>query len=216
MFELIFRHRDFVLIDKAPGVSVHADEGGSLLQAVAAEIGASRVWLVHRLDKPTGGLLLLALNERSASALAQAFEQRQVAKTYLALSPDKPKKKQGWIRGGMEKARRGAWKLTRESGNEAVTFFRTAPFSDGLRWFVLEPKTGRTHQLRVAMKSLGSPILGDALYGGAPAERLFLHSAALRFELGGETFSFCRLPQQGWPKPPEALGQMLQDLPPTT
>ncbi|WP_274571990.1 TIGR01621 family pseudouridine synthase [Neisseria leonii] len=216
MFEMVFRHRDFVLIDKAAGVSVHSGENGSLTAAVAAAAGVPRVWLVHRLDKPTSGLLLLALNAEAAGVFGRMFAQRQVAKTYLALSPDRPKKKQGRIRGGMAKARGGAWKLTRGRDNEAVTDFHTAPFSDGLRWFVLRPQTGRTHQLRVAMKSLGSPILGDTLYGGRAAERLFLHAAVLAFEYGGEKFVFRRLPAPPWPPLPDALRTPAADLPSAT
>ena len=121
-------------------------------------------------------------------------------KTYLALSDRRPAKKQGLVKGGMEKSRRGAWKLTRGDGaNPAVTRFHSQSIAPNLRLFVLQPQTGKTHQLRVAMKSLGSPILGDTLYGGTPAERLFLHAWRLEFEYRGGAFSVCAPLDGRWP-----------------
>ena len=82
----------------------------------------------------------------------------------------------------MARSRRGTWKLTRDEDNFAVTRFSSQSLKPGLRLFVLQPFTGKTHQLRVAMKSIGSPILGDTLYGGDEAEHLFLHAWRLVFD----------------------------------
>jgi len=106
------------------------------------------------------------------------------------LSDRKPAKKQGWVRGDMEKGRGGAWRLLPSQANPAVTYFQSASLAPGLRVFFLKPLTGRTHQLRVALKSLGAPILGDALYQGSDADRTYLHAYALSFELDGETLRF--------------------------
>ena len=92
-------------------------------------------------------MLLFALNPQSASALAQQFAAKTMRKTYLALATDKPSKKQGWIKGDMEKSRRGAWKLMRSMENPAITEFDSHSLEPGLRLFVLHPHTGKTHQL---------------------------------------------------------------------
>lgn len=87
----------------------------------------------------------------------------------------------------MTKARRGAWKLTRSMRNPAITQFSSKNIG-AYRLFILHPKTGKTHQLHVALKSLGSPILGDTRYGGTQAPRLFLHASEIAFTYQGEHF----------------------------
>lgn len=199
MFNIILRHQDFIVIDKPAGISVHRDgEAAGLTALLAAQTGRERLWLVHRLDKGTSGVLLLACNPNAAAELCAVFAERRTEKTYWALSDRKPSKKQGRIKGGMEKARRGAWKLTRSGEHPAVTDFTSRSLAPGLRLFELHPQTGRTHQLRVAMKSLGSPILGDTLYGGSPAGRLFLHASSLVFPYQGQTYRAEAPPDAAW------------------
>ncbi len=200
MFEILLRHPDFVAINKPAGLCVHQDGAAeSFTDRLAQQLGVARVWLLHRLDKPTGGVLLLALNPEAASVLAQQFAAHSMHKTYLALSSQKPAKKQGWVKGDMAKARRGAWKLLRTQHNPALTRFHSRSIAPGLRLFVLQPLSGKTHQLRVAMKSLGSPILGDTLYGGQAAERLFLHAWRLQFDYAGTSFCITAVPDEAWP-----------------
>ena len=200
MFEILLRHPDFVAINKPAGLCVHQDGAAeSFTGRLAQQLGVARVWLLHRLDKPTGGVLLLALNPEAASVLAQQFAAHSMHKTYLALSSQKPAKKQGWVKGDMAKARRGAWKLLRTQHNPALTRFHSRSIAPGLRLFVLQPLSGKTHQLRVAMKSLGSPILGDTLYGGQAAERLFLHAWRLQFDYAGTSFCITAAPDEAWP-----------------
>ena len=127
------------------------------------------------------------------------FAAKTMRKTYLALGTDKPSKKQGWIKGDMEKSRRGTWKLMRSMENPAVTKFNSHSLEPGLRLFVLHPHTGKTHQLRVAMKSLGSPILGDTLYGGKPASRMFLHAWKIKFDYQDQTFEIVAPLSEEWP-----------------
>ena len=108
-FTICFQHSDFVVINKPNGISVHKDEQEiGLTELVAKQLGVAQVWLVHRLDKVTSGLLILALNKVAAAYFHQHFEQQQMQKTYWALSNQKPKKKQGRIVGDMEKGRNGA------------------------------------------------------------------------------------------------------------
>ena len=141
-----FEHKDFVVINKPCGVSVHSESEGEvcLTASLAQQLGVKRVWLVHRLDKATSGLLLLALNRDGAAALSAQFAEKTMRKTYLALGTHKPAKKQGWVKGGMARSRRGTWKLTRDEDNFAVTRFSSQSLKPGLRLFVLQPFTGKT------------------------------------------------------------------------
>lgn len=202
-FTLCFQHRDFVIINKAAGMSVHKDEQAQgLCEKIAKQLNVPQVWLVHRLDKVTSGLLILALNKTAAAYFYSLFEQHQIQKTYWAFATDKPKKKQGRIVGDMVKSRNGAWKLCHSKDNPAITQFYSSSIEANLRHFILQPKTGKTHQLRVAMKSLGSPILGDQLYGGKAADRVYLHAFQLDFNYQGESISVKALPTSGefWQK----------------
>ncbi|AFU18476.1 TIGR01621 family pseudouridine synthase [Actinobacillus suis] len=200
---ICFQHHDFVVIDKPVGVSVHKDEEAvGLTEKLAKQLQVEQVWLVHRLDKVTSGLLIFALNKQAAVHFYHLFEQHKIEKTYWALSDQKPKKKQGKISGDMQKSRNGAWKLCHSKQNPAVTQFISYSLEPNLRHFILQPKTGKTHQLRVAMKSLGSPILGDQLYAGTEADRVYLHAYQLKFEYQGESFCIQSPPTSGqfWAK----------------
>ena len=204
-FRLLFRHADFVLVDKAVGVSFHSEDGPGLVVAVEAALG-QKLYAVHRLDKVTSGLLLLATSPQAAAGFTEMFSARLISKFYLALSLCKPKQKQGWVKGDMQPARRGAYKLTSTLHNPALTYFLSAGFDgpatelpEGARLFLLKPYSGKTHQLRVALKSQGAAIAGDALYQGAPADRVYLHAYALAFDWQGEQYQFvCPPTQGGW------------------
>ena len=183
--DIIYQTDDFIIIYKPCGLSVHKDQSEiGLTTLLAEQLGVPQVWLVHRLDKVTSGLLILALNAKSAAEFFRLFSEHRIQKTYLALSNQKPKKKQGLIVGDMQKARNGAWKLCQSKENPAITRFESVSCEPNLRLFILKPQTGKTHQLRVAMKSLGSPILGDVFYGKNTEniDRTYLHAARLQFE----------------------------------
>lgn len=201
-FTVCYQHQDFIIIDKPAGISVHKDDQAEgLTQQLAKQLGVEQVWLVHRLDKVTSGLLILALNPTSASYFGELFAQHQIQKIYWALATAKPKKKQGKIIGDMAKSRNGSWKLCHSTENPAITHFHSISIAPHLRQFILQPKTGKTHQLRVAMKSLGSPILGDELYGGEKADRVYLHAYQLDFYYHSQPISVCVLPSgQFWQK----------------
>ncbi len=198
MYTLIHTDSRFYLLDKHPGVSFHRDgDAPGLMEALRAGLGDEALWPVHRLDRITSGLILVARSAEVARALGEALAEREVEKYYLALSDRKPAKKQGRISGDMVKGRGGAWRLAPTQANPAVTQCFSHSLQPGVRLFLLRPRTGKTHQLRVAMKSLGAPILGDELYGGTPADRGYLHAYALRFELDGERFAFIQPPGCG-------------------
>jgi len=196
-FALVASNDDFVVLNKAPGVGMHDEDGIPGLVSLARQQLQMMLFPVHRLDKVTSGLVLLARHAAANSALSQLFAQRQVSKTYMALAYGKPRKKQGWVKGDMERGRRGSWMLTRQLENPAITWFDSVGLGEGLRLYRVLPHTGKTHQIRVALKSLGSPIIGDELYGAPPSDRVYLHSAQLKFPFLQQIYSFSALPLQG-------------------
>ncbi|MBR7887948.1 TIGR01621 family pseudouridine synthase [Marinomonas sp. A79] len=186
MITVVYSCDDYWVIEKPAGMSFHAEsESVGVMQYMSQTYPDHTFYPVHRLDKMTSGLLLVACNSQAAATFGSLFEQHLVEKRYLALSAKKPKKKQGTITGGMSPSRRGQWKLTKTLENVAETQFFSA-FYQGLRVFYVRPLTGKTHQIRVALKSIGSPILGDARYSGEDADRGYLHAYRLAFEWQGE------------------------------
>ena len=193
----LFEHPDFIVMDKPAGISVHkdADDLGYVM-ALSRQRGES-LWLVHRLDKMTSGLLVLARNETAAAYVSGLFAKREVDKLYLAISTHKPKRKQGMISGDMQSARRGSWKLLRSNKNPAKTEFTSMGLDEGYRLILCHPLSGKTHQIRVALKSEGAPICGDTRYGGASSDRGYLHAWQLGFIYMGEAFNFRADPLEG-------------------
>lgn len=189
-YSVIVQTPDYLIINKAPGVSVHRDqEDTGLLQQISADLNCGPLYLVHRLDKMTSGLLILARHAEAASILSRQFQARTVEKYYIALSDQKPRKKQGLIKGDMERSRRGSWKLTSGQKNPAITRFFSCSLQPGLRLFLLRPLTGKTHQLRVALKSIGSAIVGDQRYhsvSAATVDRGYLHAWSIAFDWQGQ------------------------------
>ena len=217
-FRLVYEHADFLLIDKAAGISFHSEQGPGVVVAVEQAL-ALKLYPVHRLDKVTSGLLLLAKSADAAAKLSRMFAQRQIDKYYLALSLAKPKQKQGWVKGDMAPARRGAYKLSSTMQNPALTYFISAGFDSpdnglpaGARLFLLKPYSGKTHQLRVALKSQSAPIAGDVLYQAQAADRVYLHAYALCFDWDGRIQRFICPPTDGqWFLAPALQHKLTQD-----
>ncbi|WP_395342190.1 TIGR01621 family pseudouridine synthase [Ningiella sp. W23] len=189
---VVYQHQDFVVVNKPSGVGMHAisqsdsdHENFAILDVLQTQLG-HRFHLCHRLDTPTSGCLLLAKNPKSAALIGKLFETRKIQKYYIALSDGKAKKKQGSIIGDMQKARNGAYKLTKTRNHPAITQFVSSSVGKGLRAYLCKPLSGKTHQIRVALKSISAPILGDKRYKGTDAQRLHLHSYALKFDYNGE------------------------------
>lgn len=195
--KLVFEHADFLVLDKASGMSFHSEFEPGVVALAETQFGG-KLYAVHRLDKGTSGLLLLAKSKEAAAKLAELFQRQEIQKFYLALSDQKPKKKQGWVKGDMVQARRSAWKLTTDMHNPAISYFISAFYSlEGRRAFLVKPFTGKTHQVRVALKSVGAAILGDELYQGTLAERLYLHAYALYFNWQGQDIRLVLPPSEG-------------------
>ncbi|MEW9798183.1 TIGR01621 family pseudouridine synthase [Alteromonas sp. CYL-A6] len=193
---LLAEHQDFIIVNKPAGVPMHdRDEG--IITRVRQAFGDGNWHLCHRLDTGTSGCLCLARNARAAAEIGRQFEEGKVSKYYLALTTAKPRKKQGTVRGDMKNRRDGKFILTPTLSNPAVTQFFSHSVRPGLRGFIVRPLTGKTHQIRVALKSLGSPILGDDRYGGEMADRLHLHAWQLSFNYAGEQINAGCLPDSG-------------------
>ncbi len=193
MYSILFQNNDFLVINKQPGIGFHDEDGIDGICSIVRKDLGRLVFPVHRLDKVTSGLLLLAKSSEAAAKLAKLFELRQVQKYYLAIIDSKPKKKQGLVKGDMVRSRRSSWRLTKTLTNPAVTQFFSQSIGGGKRLVVLKPHTGKTHQLRVALNSLGSPVCGDPLYQSANAwryDRTYLHAYCLQFSLEGQDYSF--------------------------
>lgn len=216
-FSLVYENEHFIVINKQENINFHSEDGEIGVVVAASNALNCKLYSVHRLDKMTSGLLLLAKSSAVAAELASLFVNHQIQKYYLAICDNKPKKKQGVIKGGMQKSRRSMWKLTKQTDNLAVTQFFSYPLNNGLRFFLLKPKTGKTHQIRVALKSLGSAICGDPLYAEKNAktesyDRGYLHAYQIDFTLYGQFFSFQTKAETGMLFNSEASTQLLGEI----
>ena len=197
---LIFENDMFAVALKPAGANFHSEENAGFVVQMSVQLGIP-LFPVHRLDKMTSGLVILAKNGETAAQFGKMFENREIEKYYLAISTRKPKKKMGWIKGDMAKARRGDYKLLVTMTNPAITQFVSASLRPNERLFLVKPHTGKTHQIRVALKAIGSPCAGDERYAQADEarkeDRGYLHAYALRFRLNNEKFCFVSPPEEG-------------------
>ncbi|MFS1704345.1 TIGR01621 family pseudouridine synthase [Alteromonas sp. AMM-1] len=193
---ILFSHPDFIVINKPPGITMHDPQHG-VVQCVEQTHHLQSLHLVHRLDDGTSGCLILATNAQAAAHFEVLFRTHQVQKYYLALSDKKPKKKQGSIIGDMKNRRNGQHILLKSRENPAITQFHSVGFEGAPRAFIVRPLSGKTHQIRVALKSLGSPILGDTLYAGSNADRMYLHAWGIAFSWHGKAINVFCSPEHG-------------------
>ncbi len=190
MYRIIAEEADFLVISKSANVHFHSQDGTPGVSATLGKDTGCKLYPVHRLDSVTSGLLLFAKSAEAARSFSLLFSSHQVQKYYLALAKGKPKKKQGWVIGDMAKSRRSQYKLLRSRKNPAVSQFFSTSVIPQLRCYLLKPLSGKTHQLRVAMASLSTPILGDTLYGGEDADRVYLHAWQLEFTYKNKEYAF--------------------------
>jgi 23S rRNA pseudouridine1911/1915/1917 synthase len=188
--DIVYEDDDLAIIDKAAGMMVHAGAGatedernrGTLVNALlhhfstlSAVGGEMRPGIVHRLDKETSGLIVVAKNDAAHRKLAEQFARREVKKTYVALVHGWPKKDRGTISASISRDRIRRIRMTTRGtgGRDAVSHYSVLRRLDTVfgKFALVEVKidTGRTHQIRVHMASVGHPVVGDALYG-APRE----------------------------------------------
>jgi 23S rRNA pseudouridine1911/1915/1917 synthase len=215
---IIFENDDVVVLDKAQGMVVHPGSGnqtGTLVNALlfhcrdlAREFGGEdlRPGIVHRLDKETSGVIIAAKNPRAHAFLASQFKARRAKKRYLAVLRGRPPLTRGKVesRIARDPVHRKLFVCSESRGRTALTYYqalrvyhapssspsRAASTSSGYCLVSLQPKTGRTHQLRVHMRYLSTPILGDSIYGRPdplfPEATLMLHAHRLAVTLPGE------------------------------
>ena len=197
---VLFENTDLIIVNKPIGIAMHdatneadvreniAENGepkkiDGIVTRLKKQLAVTELHLCHRLDTGTSGCLCLAKNAAVAGEIGELFSSRRVSKYYLALSSQKPKKKQGTIMGDMKNRRGGQRILLKTSENPAITQFFSSAAKPGTRGFIVKPHSGKTHQIRVALKSIGAPILGDTLYGGEASDRLYLHAWHLQLPL---------------------------------
>ena len=195
---IIYQDRNILVVDKPAGLTVHPAPGhprGTLVNALLAICpdlqgiaGTLRPGIVHRLDKDTSGLLVVAKNDRAQRELSRQLKEREVKKTYLALVHGRPEPAAGTVEAPIGRHPKNRKKMAVVAGGrEAETRYRTREVIDGYALLEVEPVTGRTHQIRVHMAALGHPVVGDSTYGRRSpfVGRQFLHAWRLAFALPG-------------------------------
>ena len=201
--DVVFESKDLVVVNKPAGMVVHPAAGhasGTLVNAILGydpEIegigGEERPGVVHRLDKETSGLILLAKNERAHRWLQDQFRFRQVEKIYLALVDGKPPTASGRVEAhiGRDPSHRKRMAIVSESrGRESISEYKTMESFRHHTLLEVHPVTGRTHQIRLHCAFLGCPVVGDKVYGrkkpSVELDRHFLHAHRLKIVLPGE------------------------------
>jgi 23S rRNA pseudouridine1911/1915/1917 synthase len=216
--DVVYEDADLIVINKPAGMVVHPAAGhasGTLVNAVLAHDpdlegvgGEERPGVVHRLDKDTSGLILVAKNDRTHRWLQEQFRQRVVEKTYVALVDGRPPTPSGRVEApiGRDPGQRKKMSVRPAGkGREAVSEYKTLEHFSAHTLLEFRPLSGRTHQIRLHCAFLGCPIVGDRTYGRSqptlPLDRHFLHAARLRVVLpgGGEPREFDA------PLPPELV-----------
>jgi 23S rRNA pseudouridine1911/1915/1917 synthase len=192
-FAIAYEDEHVLVVDKPAGVVVHPARGhgqGTLVQALAGRVAGGddpeRPGIVHRLDRDTSGLLVVARSEAAHAALKAQLARRELVREYLALVEGRPPARSGTIDAPLGRDRRVRTRISTdtEEGREAITHFeveRALPEDTLLR---VRLETGRTHQIRAHLLAIGHPVAGDREYGGAGRHglaRQFLHAARLAF-----------------------------------
>ncbi len=202
---IIYEDEDLLVIDKPAGLTVHPAPGHpshTLVNAILshfpdlADVGDSlRPGIVHRLDKDTSGVMLVAKNRTAQLNLSDQFKTHSVVKTYLALVKGHLTPEQGIIEAAMGRDPRNRKRMAVVAeGREARTEYRVIKYLGNYTLLEVMPETGRTHQIRVHLSAIGYPVVGDKVYGvkSAHLSRQFLHASRLGFKLpsSGEYVEF--------------------------
>jgi 23S rRNA pseudouridine1911/1915/1917 synthase len=222
--DILYENDDLLVVNKPAGMVVHPAAGhatGTLVHAALAHSpemegigGEKRPGVVHRLDKDTSGIILLAKNDAAHHWLQEQFRLRRVNKTYLALVDGAPSTPLGRIEAaiGRSPAQRKQMAVTADNkGREAISEYKVLESFSHNTLLEVHPITGRTHQIRLHLAFIGCPVAGDTVYGRKkttiPLQRHFLHAASLTILLPGQTE-----PHRFEAALPPELMQVLQSL----
>jgi 23S rRNA pseudouridine1911/1915/1917 synthase len=204
--EILFEDDALAVLNKPAGMVVHpgaGHRGGTLVSGLLHHFGklsrvggVDRPGIIHRLDKETSGCLVVAKTDAAHRVLAAQFASREVSKIYLALVAGSPRIRAGVVSAPIARdpVHRKKMKVTSTGrGREAITEYRVLATAEGKSLVECRPRTGRTHQIRVHLKHLGYPVLGDPLYGRRGSfSRHMLHAWKLQFRhpFSGERLTF--------------------------
>ena len=194
--EILYEDSDLAVVIKPRGMVVHPAAGhpdGTLVNALLANLdslggigGELRPGIVHRLDKETSGLMLVAKNDETQEALSRMLKDREIEKHYRALAEGKFKEPEGEIDAPIDRSKKDRKKMAVDpEGRPALTRWKVLAEGHGCTLLDVHILTGRTHQIRVHLKSIGHPVCGDELYGngrGVKVPCLMLHAYSLCFE----------------------------------
>ena len=228
---IVYQDADLVVIDKGAGMVVHpapGHTGGTLVNALLHHIddlsgigGQLRPGIVHRLDKGTSGLMVVAKNDRAHQHLAAQFADHSAGRTYWALCLGEPRDLQGTVRSELGRHPRDRTRIVsvERGGRPAVTHWWARGRVNGQSWIECRLETGRTHQVRVHLCESGWPLLGDPLYRTRqqprlevrellPSDRPLLHAVALALThpTSGERLELTAAPPEDWATVHQALG----------
>ena len=192
-FEIVWEDDHLMVVDKSAGLVVHpapSHQGPTLAELLADRIAggdeAGRAGIVHRLDRGTSGLMLVARDDETHRALQDEIRSRQVDRIYLGLCQGSPRSRTGTIDApiGRSPTARHRMAVNGAGSRPAVTHFEVLESLGDRSLLRLKLETGRTHQIRVHLSAIGHPLAGDEVYGGpvvAGLERPFLHSSRIAF-----------------------------------
>jgi len=209
---VIYEDKSCVVIDKPAGVLTHSKGAfnpeatvATWLKSRLTGMTGERAGIVHRLDRATSGVMICAKTPEALAWLQKQFSQRKVKKIYRAVVSGVMSEEQAIIDMPIERnPRKPQTFRVGANGKPAVTGYEVLKTNGTWSLLGLRPETGRTHQLRVHLRQLGHPILGDTLYGGAKAERLFLHAESLEITLPNKQRKVFSAPM------PEVFNEMVQ------
>jgi len=186
MHDILFQDEHLLIVNKPAGLLSVPGRGEDKQDCLSARIQQRfpNALVVHRLDMATSGLMVFARGEAMQRELSRMFREREVTKRYVALVAGVLENEVGEIDLPLivDWPNRPKRKVDHESGKPSLTRYRLLGIEDGDSRVELEPITGRTHQLRLHLASIGHPIIGDTLYDGRIAERLMLHATRLAFD----------------------------------
>jgi 23S rRNA pseudouridine1911/1915/1917 synthase len=215
--DILFENEDMIVIDKQAGLQIHPsfnEKENTLVNALLSRypeiinvhdgsVGAElRPGVVHRLDRDTSGVMVIARNKEAFNALKDNFKNRNIQKQYLAVAKGIFKEKEGMIDKPIAKSSSYKRQIIARNNTKTVikpaeTHFKILEEFEGFSLVEVEPKTGRTHQIRVHLTSIGHPVVGDKVYGQEKpesgqktAKRQLLHAKELKFELFGQQYDF--------------------------